>query len=134
MRHEAGATEPISELVGALRQRLPGWTSGQEKQALASLLQQNGIAAAPVARVSEVANDPSLADCWEGATHPVTGEALYPAGLWMVNGHYPGVSRPPNLLGEHNLEVLTELGYSAAEIEQMRGDCVGDSDDIEALG
>jgi crotonobetainyl-CoA:carnitine CoA-transferase CaiB-like acyl-CoA transferase len=45
---------------------------------------------------------------------------LVGAGFKLAHGS-PGIDRPPPRLGEHSDEVLRDAGYSAAEIERLRG-------------
>ncbi len=48
---------------------------------------------------------------------------LVGAGFRLAHGS-PGIEREPATLGEHTDEVLTEAGYTPAEIEQLRRDAV----------
>jgi crotonobetainyl-CoA:carnitine CoA-transferase CaiB-like acyl-CoA transferase len=48
---------------------------------------------------------------------------LVGAGFRLAHGN-PGIEREPATLGEHTAEVLTEAGYTPAEIEQLRRDGV----------
>jgi crotonobetainyl-CoA:carnitine CoA-transferase CaiB-like acyl-CoA transferase len=57
-------------------------------------------------------------------THPTVGEipALQPA--IVMNETPGGIAGPPPLLGQHSAEVLAEIGYGEAEIEQLLADGV----------
>ena len=53
----------------------------------------------------------------QSVTHRYAGTNLMPGFLWSVAPDPPAWDRPAGLVGEHNAEVLAELGYSAAEIQ-----------------
>ena len=54
--------------------------------------------------------------------HPVEGKVPNIGFAVKLSGTPQQVRRHPPLLGEHNEEVLAEIGLDAAEIERLRGD------------
>ena len=54
-----------------------------------------------------------------GVEQRYLGTRLLPGFLWQMQPDHPEYERPSALVGEHNREVLAELGYSAAEIERL---------------
>jgi crotonobetainyl-CoA:carnitine CoA-transferase CaiB-like acyl-CoA transferase len=51
--------------------------------------------------------------------HPVAGK-IKQTGIPIKFSETPGgLDQPPPLLGEHNHQILTELGYSDADVDQM---------------
>jgi crotonobetainyl-CoA:carnitine CoA-transferase CaiB-like acyl-CoA transferase len=83
----------------------------------------------PVGEVRDIAAafaDPQVAAIGMVATveHPTIG-ALRMTGLpWTMSATPGAIGRPPPLLGEHDVEVLTELGFDGTEILAMRRDGV----------
>ena len=66
-----------------------------------------------------------------GWFHPVEqrylGTRLLPGFLWQMRPDHPEYERSSALVGEHNRELLAELGYSEAEVERLyAANAVGD--------
>ena len=102
-------------MMPALRERLAAFTAAQ----LSSTFEQHGLPFAPITRPQDLMNDPHLRAT--GGLAPITlpdgrqtQTVLMP---FTLDGQRPGVRLNPPKLGEHNAEVLGELGYSAIEIE-----------------
>ncbi len=88
------------------------------------LLQLKGVPVAEVRELAEVALDPQLALRPALAQVPTSSKDATPIGT-VAASHTseqapPSVLRPAPALGEHTDEVLTEIGFSAADIRQMR--------------
>lgn len=84
-------------------------------------LQEAGVPAGAVYRNEELLEDEQLLargffQEWE---HPIAGRRTYPGQAWRIDHIYGTTLRPTNLLGEHNAEVLAELGYGRAQIDDM---------------
>lgn len=105
-------------------------TSTWDSIELQTALQEAGCAAGAVYFQQQVESDTQLKarGFFQRYDHPVAGERLYPGLAWRINGEYDRVERPANLIGEHNREVLAELGYSDTEIDDLYATrAIGDS-------
>ncbi|MFT7599210.1 MAG: crotonobetainyl-CoA:carnitine CoA-transferase CaiB-like acyl-CoA transferase [Acidimicrobiales bacterium] len=100
------------------------WTSAGDRWDRCRALQAAGVASIPSL---------SPIDLWRGnehmealdmlarPEHPVTGNHVVAGVPWKLSPGPNGLRRPAPLLGQHNLEVLTELlGYSAEEVDRLQ--------------
>ena len=127
--HGEWAREPHAwaTLTGRLRAREAVdraiTTATRERSAfdLAEAVQAAGAICAPVVSSSQVLMSPQLqAREWNHIIeHRWTGPAMVGGFLWQVEPDPLTWDRPTALVGEHNEEVLTELGYSAPEIADL---------------
>ncbi len=87
-------------------------------------LQARHVPASRVRTMGEALADPQLAS--RGLLHKtegapgVLGAFTVPVAAFKFGHDGPRVDRPPPMFGQHNEEVLTELGYSGGEIAAMR--------------
>jgi crotonobetainyl-CoA:carnitine CoA-transferase CaiB-like acyl-CoA transferase len=85
-----------------------------------------GVPAGPVYSVAQALSHPQVAQRGMLATFekaPGVGRDIRVVRTgFKLNGEAPAVDSPPPLLGEHNDDVLGELGYSAEQIEALRSD------------
>lgn len=87
-------------------------------------LQDRHIPASRVRTMGEALEDPQLAS--RGLLHQhegvagIDGSFKVPVAAFRFEHDGPRVDRPPPVFGQHNDEVLTELGYSSVEIDGLR--------------
>lgn len=118
---------PWASIVGRLAaraeidERLSAWTATRDRLVATDELQAAGVIAAPVAEPSAILPSPQLqARGWFHAVEqPYLGTRLLPGFLWTMQPDLPEYSRRSGLVGEHNQEVLAELGYSEGEIRRL---------------
>lgn len=83
---------------------------------------------------SEILSDPQVTEAGMITTvkHPAAGEIRQLAPPVQLSETPGGVRTPPPLLGEHTLEVLSEAGFTAAEIDSLvAAGAIGSTDSTE---
>jgi crotonobetainyl-CoA:carnitine CoA-transferase CaiB-like acyl-CoA transferase len=84
-------------------------------------LQAVNVPAGPINDLADVFNDPQVLhrEMLLEMPHTSLGN-IKQTGLPIKFSETPGgLDQPPPLLGEHNHQILTELGYSDADVDQM---------------
>lgn len=101
---------------------LSAWTLGQDADATARLLVEAGVPAATVVAPRDITLNPQLRSrfLFEIEHHAVTGDHEIPMLPFRYSRVGSWFRSPAPTLGEHNDEVLTDLGLSAAAIGHLR--------------
>ena len=89
-------------------------------------LHQFSVPCGPINDIADVFSDPQLLhrQMYVEMPHPTLG-TIKQTGLPIKFSLTPGgLDRHPPLLGEHNQEILEDLGYSEADIKQLAEDAV----------
>lgn len=95
---------------------LAGWTATRTAADASKQLQRAGAAAFPVYDARDMLSDEYL---WTHGTFVrVEGEPL-PGFPYQLSRTPPAVRRPVADIGEHNREVLADIGFSAGEIARL---------------
>ena len=84
-------------------------------------LQAANVPCGPINNLADVFSDPQLLhrQMYLEMPHPTLG-SIKQTGLPIKFSRTPGgLDRPPPLLGEHNQEILEELGHTPADIKKL---------------
>jgi crotonobetainyl-CoA:carnitine CoA-transferase CaiB-like acyl-CoA transferase len=100
---------------------LSDWTSTRDADEVAGQLIAAGIPAGVVIAPRDVVHNPQLRHrrLFEMEHHPITGDHELLSLPFLLNGEPTWTGRSSPSLGEHNTEVLTELGLTAGEIAAL---------------
>ena len=103
---------------------LGAWTATREVDELVELLARHGVPAAEVVDARDIAFNPQLAarGFFEVEDHPVTGPHPVPVMPFrFASRRTEGwMRRPSPTVGQHNDEVLRELGLADADLAGLR--------------
>jgi len=107
----------LMEIFGAVEE----WTREHSKFEVMDILNQYDIPCGPILSMKEIAEEPSLRATGTivEVDHPERGSYLTVGNPIKLSDSPTEVRRSP-LLGEHTDEVLSQLGYSAAQIAALR--------------
>ena len=96
------------EIDGALAQ----WTAASGRADLCQRLRDAGIAVSPVLSIEEVRRDPGFlwGDTLREVTHPVSGPETLIVSPWRFETIQAKIHSSSPTLGQHNAQVLCELG------------------------
>jgi formyl-CoA transferase len=101
--------------------RIEEWTMTKDKFEAMDILNKFDIPCGPILSMKEIAEEPSLRATGTvvEVDHPKRGKYLTVGNPIKLSDSPTEVKRSP-LLGEHNEEVLAELGYSGSDIAALR--------------
>ncbi len=104
-------------MMPLLRERLAPFSAAQ----LSAIFEAHALPFAPITQPQDLLDDPHLLAT--GGLAPITlpdgRETKTVLMPFTLDGARPGVRLSPPRLGEHNVELLADLGYSAIEIEAL---------------
>jgi len=104
------------------REDLENWAAERKVNDVVDALVTVGVPAAPINTLKEVVEDPHVdhRGMIVSVDHPDAGTVRFPNHPIKYSGVKPEMRMAAPLLGQHNEEVLTDLGYSENEIEELR--------------
>jgi crotonobetainyl-CoA:carnitine CoA-transferase CaiB-like acyl-CoA transferase len=114
----AGGRRAAHDLID---DELRSWTKDRDADELAELLARAGVPAGVVIPAREVVDNPQIRHrgLFEPERHPLTGDHELPTLPFRFSRVPAWLRRPSPSLGEHNHEVLTELGLAPDEIAAL---------------
>jgi len=110
-----GHWDAVSEMISS-------WTSQRDKMEVMRLMSEAGVPCGAIMDSADIFSDEHLAarDMIVELDHPERGKLKYPGCPIKMSRSEKLEIKPAPRLGSHNEEVLSDLGLSNAEIDELR--------------
>ncbi|HKD68666.1 MAG TPA: CoA transferase [Candidatus Binataceae bacterium] len=97
------------------------WCMARTKRELCDRFQAGGLPCAPLNTVADLVDDKQLMErnFFVPIDHPVAGRLSYPGAPLKMNENSYVIRRSAPLLGQHNAEVLGQLGYGPEDLAAL---------------
>ena len=97
------------------------WCMGRTKREITVCFQNGGLPCAPLNTVADLADDEQLKqrNFFVQMDHPMAGALTYPGAPFRIDERGFVIRRPSPMLGQHNAEIMGELGYGAADLASL---------------
>ncbi len=98
------------------------WVLSRTKREVWTAAQAARVLSAPINTMEDLHADPVFADrgVFADAEHPSAGRLRYPGRPFLMERTPWTIREPAPLLGQHTLEMLAELGYTAADAAALK--------------
>jgi crotonobetainyl-CoA:carnitine CoA-transferase CaiB-like acyl-CoA transferase len=118
----SGTVEDRRRSHDAIDAELARWTADQDAEEAANRLVAAGVPACAVSPSRDIVGNPQLRSrqLFEMETHTVTGDHEIPMLPFRFSRVDHWLRSPAPTLGQHNTEVLSEIGLAPAAIEDLR--------------
>ena len=112
----------IPELVEEFNAHFLPWALERTKREIWAEAREAKVLCGPLFSVDELFEDTHFSDrgFWATANHSELGAVQLPGRPLIMPASPWSLRRPPPLLGEHTDDVLSECGFEASEIEELR--------------
>ena len=112
----------IPELVEEFNAHFLPWALERTKREIWAEAREARVLCGPLLSVDELFEDTHFSDrgFWATATHSELGDVQLPGRPLIMPASPWSLRRPPPLLGEHTDDVLSECGFEASEIADLR--------------
>jgi benzylsuccinate CoA-transferase BbsF subunit len=106
----------------ALEEIIKAWTRPRTPTDVTATLQAVGVPAFTCSTHKDLFEDPNLNQrgFFAKVDHPTHGVREYPGIPWRMSRTPSTIGSPAPLLGQHTEEILRELGYSDAQVEELK--------------
>ena len=106
----------------ALKEIVEAWLADRTVAEAVDAVLAAGVPAAPILDMAQIAGDPHIAarGMFEDVEHPVAGRIRLNSSPIRLSETGARIRFPSPALGQHNAEILSELGYSNNDIARFR--------------
>lgn len=110
------------EMAGLFDAVFYPWLLDRTKREIWETAQRSKVLSGPLNTMEDLNRDPVFRErgAFERVDHPVAGELTYPGRPFIMGATPWAIRRPAPTLGQHTDEILSEIGATDDEIENMR--------------